>query len=99
MLFLLWRDGPRGTVRLFMTMGHPGLAVAICFATASGAFVVALRHTTVANILLMQAGTPLSAALIERLVFKEKVAAATRRPNFGHRIGPCLQGAEGHVPG
>jgi len=77
MLFLLWRDGPRGTVRLFKTMGYPGLAVAVCFATASGAFIVALRHTTVANILLIQAGTPLIAALIGRLVFKEKVAPAT----------------------
>ena len=77
MLFLLWRDGPRGTVRLFRTMGNPGLAVAVCFATASGAFIVALRHTTVANILLIQAGTPLIAALIGRLAFKEKVAPAT----------------------
>jgi drug/metabolite transporter (DMT)-like permease len=77
LLFLLWRDGPRGTVRLFATMGYPGLAVAICFATASGAFIVALAHTTVANILLIQAGTPLIAALIGRLAFKEKVAPTT----------------------
>jgi drug/metabolite transporter (DMT)-like permease len=76
-LFLLWRDGMRGTMRLFKTMGYPGLAVAMCFATASGAFIVALKHTTVANVLLIQAGTPLIAALIGRLAFKEKVAPAT----------------------
>ena len=40
-------------------MGAPGFAVAFCFATASSAFVVALAYTTVANILLMQAGVPL----------------------------------------
>ena len=71
MLFMLWRDGASGSIRLFKTMGYPGLAVAICFATASGAFIVALRHTTVANILLIQAGTPLIAALIGRLAFRE----------------------------
>ncbi|MFI4978610.1 MAG: DMT family transporter, partial [Solirubrobacterales bacterium] len=76
-LFLLWRDGPRKTVLLFKTMGYPGIAVAVCFATASGAFIVALQHTTVANILLIQASTPLVAALIGRLVFKERVAPAT----------------------
>ena len=76
-LFLLWRDGPRETLRLFRTMGYPGLAVALCFATASAAFIVALQHTTVANVLLIQAGTPLIAALIGRLAFKEKIAPAT----------------------
>jgi drug/metabolite transporter (DMT)-like permease len=76
-LFLLWRDGPRKTVLLFKTMGYPGIAVAACFATASGSFIIALQHTTVANILLIQASTPLVAALIGRLVFKEKVAPAT----------------------
>jgi drug/metabolite transporter (DMT)-like permease len=77
LLFLLWRDGPSKTVLLFKTMGYPGLTVAICFATASGAFIVALQHTTVANVLLIQAGTPLIAALIGYLVFKERVAYAT----------------------
>ncbi|SEE28567.1 EamA domain-containing membrane protein RarD [Rhizobiales bacterium GAS191] len=76
-LFLLWRDGPRKTVLLFKTMGYPGIAVALCFATASATFIVALQHTTVANILLIQASTPLVAALIGRLVFKERVAPAT----------------------
>ena len=75
-LFLLWRDG-RKTVLLFKTMGYPGIAVAVCFATASATFIVALQHTTVANILLIQASTPLVAALIGRLVFRERVAPAT----------------------
>ena len=72
----MWRDG-RKTFVLFKTMGYPGIAVAVCFATASGAFIVALQHTTVANILLIQASTPLVAALIGRLVFKERAAPAT----------------------
>ena len=75
--FMGLRDGPRGTVALFRNMGAPGLAVALCFATASTAFIVALAHTTVANILLMQAGVPLIAALIGWTVFREPVLPAT----------------------
>jgi len=75
--FMLWRDGWRGTVGLFRGMGLPGLAVAACFATASTSFVVALGYTTVANILLMQAGAPLIAALIAWLVLGERIGPAT----------------------
>ncbi|WP_269933364.1 DMT family transporter [Aminobacter sp. HY435] len=75
--FMAWRDGVRGTVRLFFDMGLPGLLVAICFATASTSFVVALGYTTVANILLMQAGVPLLAALFAWMLFRERVAVAT----------------------
>jgi drug/metabolite transporter (DMT)-like permease len=75
--FMLWRDGPRGILALFRGMGLPGLVVALCFATASTAFVVALSYTTVANILLMQAGAPLIAALLAFLFFRERISPAT----------------------
>ena len=75
--FMLWRDGVRGTLALFRDMGLPGLAVALCFATASTSFVVALAYTTVANILLMQAGVPLIAALLAFILFREKISAPT----------------------
>ena len=75
--FMLVRDGGRGTLKLFRDMGLPGIAVALCFATASSSFVVALAYTTVANILLMQAGVPLFAALLAFLLFRERVAPAT----------------------
>jgi drug/metabolite transporter (DMT)-like permease len=75
--FMAWRDGFRGTLGLFRSMGLPGLAVACCFATASTCFVVALGYTTVANILLMQAGVPLLAALFAWILFRERVSRAT----------------------
>ncbi len=75
--FMLMRDGGRGTLKLFRNMGLPGLAVGLCFAVASSSFIVALAYTTVANILLMQAGVPLIAALLAFLLFGEKVAPAT----------------------
>ncbi len=75
--FMVWRDGWRGMFAMFRGMGLPGLAVALCFATASTSFIVALSYTTVANILLMQAGVPLLAALFGRVFLGEKVSAAT----------------------
>ena len=72
--FMVWRDGWRGTWRLFAAHGPAGIAVALCFTTASTCFVVALGYTTVANILLMQAGVPLIAALLAWALFREAVA-------------------------
>ena len=76
-LFMLLRDGPRGTLALFRNMGFPGIAVGVCFAIASTSFIVALQHTTVANILLMQAGVPLIAALLAWALFGERVSLPT----------------------
>ncbi len=75
--FMLWRDGLRGTLKLFRDMGLPGVAVALCFTIAASSFVLALAHTTVANILLIQAGVPLFAALLAFLFFGERVTPAT----------------------
>lgn len=75
--FMLWRDGLRGTSALFRGMGLPGIAVALCFATASTSFVVALAYTTVANIALTMAAAPLFAALIGWAVLGEKIHRAT----------------------
>ncbi|HTV71372.1 MAG TPA: DMT family transporter [Rhizobiaceae bacterium] len=75
--FMFWRDGARGTIALFRNMGLPGVAVALCFAIASTSFVVALQYTTVANIVLMQAGVPLIAALMAWLIFRETIALPT----------------------
>jgi drug/metabolite transporter (DMT)-like permease len=75
--FMLLRDGPKGTLGLFRNMGLPGVGVALCFAMASSSFVVALSYTTVANILLMQAGVPLIAALLAWMLFGERASGAT----------------------
>jgi len=75
--FMVYRDGVRGTLTLFAGMGWAGIGVALCFATASTSFIVALSHTTVANILLMQAGSPLFAALMMFLLFGERVGLGT----------------------
>ena len=75
--FMLWRDGLRGTVLLFRNMGLAGLGFGCCFGTASSAFIVALQHTTVANILLIQAAAPLIAAVLGWLFLRERVNLPT----------------------
>jgi drug/metabolite transporter (DMT)-like permease len=75
--FMLLRDGPRGTVTLFRNMGLPGVAVGLCFATASTSFILALAYTTVANVVLIQAGVPLIAALVSWIVFRESISLLT----------------------
>jgi drug/metabolite transporter (DMT)-like permease len=75
--FMLWQNGRKATVALFLAMGWPGVGVAACFALASTCFVVALAYTTVANVLLLQAGVPLIAALMAFLFFREHIPRAT----------------------
>lgn len=75
--FMLLREGGRETLRLFRIMGRAGVVVALCFAIASISFVVALGHTTVANILLIQAGIPLIAALMAWAALGERIGNGT----------------------
>lgn len=75
--YMLWREGAVGTLRLYRAMGLPGVAVACCFAFATTAFVLALAHTTVANILLIQASVPLVAALMAFIILGERVSKPT----------------------
>jgi drug/metabolite transporter (DMT)-like permease len=55
-------------VRAFRAIGRGGLAVAALMAVSSGAFIVALNHTTVANVLFMQALAPILAAALGTLL-------------------------------
>lgn len=75
--FLLLRDGPRETLRLYRNMGVPGLLVGFGFATASTCFIIAISYTTVANVVLIQAGVPLFAALMAWILFREAIAFTT----------------------
>jgi len=75
--FSIWRYGAQTAAQNFIKMGIPGIAVGLCFTTASISFVVALKYTTVANILLVQAGGPLIAASLAFFLFREKVSIAT----------------------
>jgi drug/metabolite transporter (DMT)-like permease len=48
----------------FRAIGRGGLTVAVLMAVSSGSFIVALNHTSVANVLFMQALAPILAAAL-----------------------------------
>jgi drug/metabolite transporter (DMT)-like permease len=67
----------RDTLRSFGRMGRSGLAMAVFLAISSGAFLLALNYTTVANVLFMQAAAPMMAALLGWVLLSEPVDGRT----------------------
>ncbi len=61
----------------FLGMGSPGLLMVVTYFTGSLAFVYSITHTAVANTLFIISTTPLFAALIAWLVFRERVPRRT----------------------
>lgn len=66
-----------GVVAAFRSIGRLGLLTAVCMAVASGAFVIALNHTSVAHTLFILAISPLVAALIARVALGEQISPTT----------------------
>jgi drug/metabolite transporter (DMT)-like permease len=67
----------RGGVRQsFRRIGFAGVAVAVCVAVASGSFIAALNHTSVARVLFLMAIAPVLAAVLARVTLGEPI---TRR--------------------
>ncbi len=64
-------------VAAFRAIGLAGLGVAVTTATASGMFILALNHATVANVLFMQAASPVAAALLAWIAFGETISRRT----------------------
>lgn len=56
------------TLHAFRAIGSAGLGIAVLMALSSGSFMIALNHTSVANVLFMQALSPIIAALIASLL-------------------------------
>jgi len=70
---MLWRDGPVA-LRLFSYHGPSGVGVALVASQQlSISFVWRSAHTSVANILLMQAGVPLNRALLGVVFLRERL--------------------------
>jgi len=58
----------------FRKLGLPGLGVAVSFAISMGSFILALKETAVANVLIFQAAAPFVAALLAWLWLGERVS-------------------------
>jgi drug/metabolite transporter (DMT)-like permease len=59
------------------SVGLAGIGFAVAVAVASGSFIVALNHTTVAHVLFIQAMAPVLAALLARVALGEPISART----------------------
>lgn len=78
------------TIGAFRSMGAAGLGVAACTAVASGSFIVALNHATVANVLFLQAVAPVAAALLAWVALGESVTRRTAAAMAGALGGVAL---------
>jgi drug/metabolite transporter (DMT)-like permease len=59
------------------SVGVAGVGLALCLAVASGAFIAALNHTSVARVLFIQAVSPVLAALLARVLLGEPISRRT----------------------
>ncbi|HST17100.1 MAG TPA: DMT family transporter [Gaiellaceae bacterium] len=66
-----------GGLRAFRSLGRAEWAVAVTTGIASSMFIVALNHTSVANVLFMQAVAPIAAALISWVALREPISRRT----------------------
>lgn len=64
-------------VQAFRAVGRAGLGFAVCIASASACFIVALNHTSVAHVLFIQAMAPVLAALLAWVALGETIGART----------------------
>lgn len=101
-LFAFVAVAERGqVVRSFRAIGKPGLAVAALMAASSGAFIVALNYTSVANVLFFQAISPILAAALGTFVGESVrrrtwIAMAVALAGVGLMVGgPSHPGAAG----
>ena len=65
------------TAAAFRSMGRWDIAFALLVAVASGTFILALNHTTVANVVFMQAAAPMLAALMGWMLLGDRVSRRT----------------------
>lgn len=91
----------RGRMRdTFASMGRAEVGVALCMAVASASFIVALNHTTVADVLFMQAVAPIAAAVIAWAALHEAVSRRTAVAMVVALAGVALMvGGPGNSPG
>jgi len=75
-LLLFYTHG-RGALARFQAIGVPGLVVALLFAINTSLFVISIRHTAVANTLVILSAAPLFAAVFSSLFLKEHAPLRT----------------------
>ena len=64
-------------MRATRSIGWAGVGFAVCLALASGSFIAALNHTSVARVLFIQAISPVLASLLAWVALKEPIDRRT----------------------
>lgn len=81
----------RGTLRQnFSGMGYSGFAIAAIGAMGTAAFISSFKLTSIANVSLIYAASPLIAALLARLVIGERVSPRTMAGCVGALLGVAI---------
>ena len=96
-LGLLMEGG--GFVRALTRMGLPGLLIALCYTVASIALVVALKLTTVADVLIIMSCAPLLAALLGRIVLGEGLRPLAWAAMAASVAGICVMVSDSYAHG
>src|SRR5215213_10713359 len=76
LLYVLVAEHGR-VLRACRSVGLAGVGFALCLAVASGAFIAALNHTSVARVLFIQAVSPVLASLLAWAALKEPISPRT----------------------
>ena len=64
----------RSAIAQFRALGLAGVAIAVSFGTSMTCFIIALKTTSVANVLIFQAAAPFVAAVLAWLWLKERLS-------------------------
>jgi drug/metabolite transporter (DMT)-like permease len=73
LIYVALRDG-RGAVAQFRALGLAGFAIAVSFGMSMTCFIIALKTTAVANVLIFQAAAPFVAAVLAWVWLKERIS-------------------------
>src|SRR5438105_7764095 len=83
--------------RAFHAIGRDGLGIAALMAVSSASFITALNHTSVANVLFVQALAPIIAAALAAIVLREHVGRRTSAAMALAVVGVgAMAGSPGH---
>lgn len=90
---------PRATWQSYRNMGQPGLLMVVLYSFGTISFIIAITHTSVANTLIILSTTPLFAALIGLLLFRETIELRTWCAIFLVAIGVYVISSDGGAEG
>ncbi|USG61993.1 DMT family transporter [Sneathiella marina] len=81
----------KGTLRQnFFGMGYSGLAIAVVGALGTAAFIQSFKLTSIANVSVIYAASPLIAALLAWFVMGEKISSRTMAGCVGALLGVAI---------